>query len=85
MNDLVKFKTDSEGNLLSDGETSHEFLSEDEMNKWHLINVVTNSGAYTICGQAISEYDNKTKSKEKGGITCGACLGLIRWTKSVKL
>lgn len=73
---IVKLITDDDGDLTNDS-------------RWHY--VVSFDGAdRTLCtlhvfgfGESEAEYKEKTVSK--GGITCPACLGIIKEFKAIKL
>jgi len=59
--------------------------SEDSnLSKWHLLSEA-GSGEYTACGLAEPDYENIQRQKEKGGITCPACLDTIRYYKTIKI
>lgn len=63
----------------------YEIEDINEVKGWHLYSKGVGDGEFTGCGLAVVDYDHKTESKEKGGITCKNCLEVIKYYKSIKL
>jgi hypothetical protein len=65
-----------------------KFFSEHESGEipkgWHL-HLSLDQAEYTACGLAETEYDVRSKTVERGGITCPDCLEQIKFYKSIKL
>lgn len=79
--ELVKFKTDKEGNLFSMGKVQGEWIPAEDRNKTHLVSKM-GDGETTACGQVYTDYD----LEESGNtITCKSCIDLIKYYKSIKL
>lgn len=57
--------------------------------KWHLV-VIGEDAHQTLCtgefyGEGVSNCVYKTKTVNRGGITCPECLDIIRVIKNIKL
>lgn len=83
---VVKFeykKIDGEYFKLINGREDDNMSREDALT-WHLISNL-GDGENTACGHVYADYDRKTKTTEKGKVTCVDCLSTINYYKTIKL